>query len=71
MEQINISVDRYEPFLFMPGMTIEAAIRFKNKYIHGQILTELMKEFNMVNDFRAPHAGESFLIPVLKEGTYE
>jgi len=71
MEQISISIDKYEQFLFMPGMTIEAAIRMKNKYVHGPILKELMNEFNDINGLRAPRAGESFLIPILKEGTYD
>lgn len=69
MEQIIVSIDKYEPFLFMPGMTIEAAIRMKNKYVHGSILKELMNKFNEINGMRAPRAGESFLIPILKEGT--
>lgn len=68
MEKIKIMKVSYEPFLFMPGMTIEAAIRYKNKYIHGEILKELMSKFNEVNGLRAPKAGESFLIPVMEEG---
>lgn len=57
----------YKPFLFMPGMTIEAAIRFHNSYVHGNTLKELMDKFNEINGLRAPRAGESFLIPVMEE----
>ena len=56
----------YEPFLFMPGHTIEAAIRLKNNYIHGQSLQELVDLFNEKNGTRTPRAGENFLIPIIK-----
>lgn len=65
--ECQITISGYEPFLFMPGMTIEAAIRYKNKYIHGEILKQLMDKFNEVNGLRAPKAGESFLIPIWEE----
>jgi len=51
----------------MPGMTIEAAIRMKNNYIHGEKLSELMSLFNEKNGLRAPRPGENFYIPILEE----
>lgn len=57
----------YESFMFMPGQTIEAAIRLKNNYIHGEKLSNLMKLFNKKNGLKAPKPGESFLIPIITE----
>lgn len=55
---------RYEPFLFMPGMTIHAVIRLKNNYVSGDKLKELMDLFNEKNNFQVPRAGQSLLIPI-------
>ena len=53
--------------MFMPGMTIEAAIRLKNNYVHGDTLKNLVAIFNEKNGLRAPRPGENFLIPILSE----
>lgn len=58
---------QFEPFMFMPGMTIEAAIRLKNNYVHGDTLKNLVAIFNEKNGLRAPRPGENFLIPILSE----
>ena len=54
----------FEPFLFMPGMTINAVIRSKNAYVTGEKLDELVKLFNEANDFKIPRVGQNFKIPV-------
>jgi hypothetical protein len=67
MRALEGKVINYEPFLFMPGHTIEAVIRSKNNYVHGQTLQELVDLFNEKNQTRTPKAGENFQIPVIVE----
>jgi hypothetical protein len=56
----------YEQFMFMPGHTIEAIIRSKNKYVRGEILRTLVHLFNQKNGLRVPKPGEVYQIPVFK-----
>jgi len=54
------------PWLFLPGHTIEAAIKAKNnKELSQQELSHLVALFQMKNPNKVPSVGESFLIPVI------
>ena len=56
---------KIEHYMFMTGTTIEAVIRLKNNYVHGEVLQELVTIFNEENNYAVPKLGQSFKIPVL------
>lgn len=54
---------------FMPGQTIQAAIRKHNKYTDdSQKLKRLMEMFNELNGCRVIYVGETVDIPILETG---
>lgn len=57
----------FEPFIFMPGMTIEAVLRMKNKYVSGDKLKLLLDAYHQKNGRIIPKPGNTFLIPILPE----
>jgi hypothetical protein len=57
-----------ESMVLSQGMTIEAAIKFKNPLLQDKDeLKEMMNYFNIFNQFLVPKAGQCVIIPTLQK----
>lgn len=57
----------YVEHMFMPGQTIQAAIKKYNKYPPEDVVAELVIKFNEINGSTIPRPGMKCKIPLLKE----